>query len=100
MPPRVLPVVATARAGQNEPACCFSTPNSTASDPPGRSVAARKLAMNKAQRLVSSGMIGCKYLRAILRRFVRGGSIASVAPTRQPCLQGEARSGAETPALW
>src|SRR3989304_71954 len=56
MPPSVLPRVATASAGQY---CCglnLSTPNSTASEPPGSSVAARKLLAKSAPRLNDSSM--------------------------------------------
>ncbi|MNC93116.1 hypothetical protein D3C83_96720 [compost metagenome] len=54
MPPSVLPRVATPSAGHHCCGCSFSTPNSTASEPPGSRVAARKLDANSAQRLASS----------------------------------------------
>ena len=56
MPPSVLPSVATASAGQYWCGFNFRTPKSTASDPPGNSVAARKLLANKVHRLNASSM--------------------------------------------
>lgn len=53
MPPSVLPSVPSSNAGQNNSGCSFKTPNSTASEPPGSKVAARKLLMNNPHRLKS-----------------------------------------------
>lgn len=58
IPPSVLPSVATERAIQNWSGWSFSTPNKTASDPPGSRVAARKLLANRAPRVTGASKMG------------------------------------------
>src|SRR6266850_2803431 len=54
MPPRVLPSVATASAGHTAAAPLARTPARTSSEPPGSSVAARKLLRNRVPRPIDS----------------------------------------------
>src|SRR5262245_41844231 len=56
MPPSVLPSVATPSAAASNGGCALSPAKSHASEPPGSSVAARKLLANSVQRLASSPM--------------------------------------------
>jgi len=54
MPPSVLPSVATASAGHMVAAPLARTPAKTSSEPPGSSVAARKLLRNRVPRPIDS----------------------------------------------
>src|SRR5688572_13395091 len=68
-PPRVLPAVATVRAGQTVSGCSLSIANRTASEPPGSSVAARKLLANRVQRLGVTSIENSRAREGLIKSF-------------------------------
>src|SRR5215813_7643929 len=109
MPPSVLPAVATASAGQYCAKFDFRAANRTTSEPPGSSVAARKLETNSVQRVATSLMH--RPLRARLEAvagdagarivYCAGCSYAEHAVSSEPRARSEERRvGKECRSRW